>query len=209
MITIEHPIFLLGLVAGFLYLLTVIVGGELRPGYTIYQAISELTLPASPNRKKIGASFILFNILLLIYGVIIGVTFSFNFWLLVSGLTYVVVALAGFGMIRYPMDPLHSKDTKQGTRHNNLATVAIVGSITIIMSSTFGFHQVLALRSFVPISLVTSCLVAFFALGAWISAWRHSLAFGSFQKASLGLFMIWLGWSAVALSTITHFRGPV
>lgn len=194
--------FLFGLVAGLIYLLTVIVGGELRPGYTIYQAISELTLPASPNRTKISVSFILFNILLLIYGVIFGVTFSFNFWLLLSALTYVVVALAGFGMIRYPMDPLHSKDTKRGTRHNNLATVAIVGSIIIVISGTFGFYQVLALRPLALTSLVMSTLVALSALGAWISALRKSLAFGSFQKASLGLFMIWLGWSSVALSTI-------
>lgn len=183
------------------------IGGKSRPGYTIYQAISELTLPASPNRTNISVGFILFNLLLLIYGVITGVNFVFNFWLFLSGLAYATVALAGFGMMRYPMDPLHSKDTKRGTRHNNLATVAIVGSIIIIISSTFGFHQVSALRSFVPITLVMSCLVALTALGAWISAWRHSLAFGSFQKASLGLFMIWLGWSSVALSTITHFRG--
>lgn len=203
--TIEHPLFMFGLAASILYVLTVIAGGKSRPGYTIYQAISELTQPATVHRVAISIGFFVFNILLLLYGVLTGISFYFNWWLLLSGLVYVVVALAGFGMLYYPMDPVKKKDTKRGARHNDLATVAIVGSIIIIFSSTFGFYQVSTLRFLASTSLISSCLVTLLALGAWISALRHSLAFGSFQKTSLALFMIWLGWSAALISTITPF----
>lgn len=193
--------YLIGLAAGVLYLVTVVGGGQLQPGYTIYQAISELTLPSSPNHRLMTVSFVLFNILLLIYGVIIGINFSANSWLIFSGFVYVVVALAGFGMMLYPMDPKKGVDTKRGATHNNLATVAIVGAIIITISSTIGFSQIQTLRLLTRFSLLMSCSVALTALGAWISALRQSLAFGSWQKASLGLFMIWLGWSAVGLSS--------
>ena len=183
-------------------MLTVFVGGKLKPDFSIYQAISELTLPASPNRLKITVGFVLFNILLLVYGIIIGVNFASNFWLLLAGYFYIVVALAGFGMMRFPMDPLKNKDTKRGSMHNNLATVAIVGAIIIIISSTIGFYQVAQLRSLAFLSLLMSVAVTLTSLGAWISALRRSLAFGSFQKASLGLFMLWLIWSSFGLSVL-------
>jgi|GEM_PF-5426807 len=191
--------YLLGLSAGVIFILTVVVGGKLWPGYTIYQAISELTLPTSPNRTVITALFVLFNLLLLLYGIVTIVDLSANPWLNFSGWMYIVAGLAGFVMAYYPMDHRHNRPTMSGYIHRRMATLAIICSVIIVACSAVGFSQVELLRPLARLSIVLSVPVTLTAWGIWISALRKSLAFGTFQKASLGLFTTWLCWSSVML----------
>lgn len=191
--------YLLGLAAGVIFILTVIVGGKLWPGYNIYRAISELTLPTSPNRLIITALFVLFNLLLILYGIVTIVDLSANPWLNFAGWMYIVAGLAGFVMAYYPMDHKHAGPTRSGYIHRRMATIAIICSVIIMVFSAVGFGQVEPLRPLARLSAVMSVPVTLTALGIWISALRKSLAFGTFQKASLGLFTTWLCWSSVML----------
>ncbi|MDO8472060.1 MAG: DUF998 domain-containing protein [bacterium] len=191
--------YLFGLAAAVVYVLTIIIGGELWPGYTIYQAISELTLPTSPHRVPIIFSLVLFNILLLIHGIVIGKNLSHNRWFSFSSAVYAMTAVAGLLMASFPMDAPHTVFTSSGFIHRWMATNAIVGTVIIVFSSTIAFYQLKELRPLARLSLLFGIAVALTALGVWISALRLSLAFGSFQKSSLGLFMIWLGWTSLEL----------
>lgn len=196
--------YLFGVAAGILYVLTVIIGGQKWQGYSIYQAISELTLRTSPHWKTISHSFVIFNLLLLLHGIVFMIHWVTQPWLLFSGLAIVIVALAGLVMVRFPMDKKpNNGPTRHGIIHRRMASVAIEGSVVIAISSTIGFGQASALQSLVWPSAVLSVAIASTAFGIWMSSLSHSPAFGSFQKATLGLFMIWLSWTAIALALIS------
>lgn len=197
--TLPRNNYLFGLAAAIVYVLTIIIGGKLWPGYTIYQAVSELTLPTSPHRVPIIFSLVLFNILLLQYGIVIGKNLSHNRWFSFSSAVYTMTAVAGLLMAYFPMDAPHTGFTSQGFIHRWMATNAIAGTVLIVCCSTIAFYQMKTLRPLARWSLLFAIAIALTALGVWISALRLSPAFGSFQKSSLGLFMIWLGWTSLEL----------
>lgn len=194
--------YLFGLAAGILYVLTVVVGSKLWPEYTIYHAISKLTLRTSPHWVMVSTGFIIFNLLLLVHGTVIMINFSENPALRFSGWMYVVVAFAGFAMSYYPMNPDRHRDTRHGLIHRRMATLAIAGASLITISSTIGFSQLPLLRPLTTLSILLSGAIFLASFGIWMSALRRSPAFGSFQKASLGLFMLWLCWTAVTMARL-------
>ena len=191
--------FLFGVAAGLTFIATIIIGGQLWPGYSIYQAISELTSAASPHRELIIGCFILFNLLLLLHGMIIATNFVQNRWLQFSGSVYQLAALAGLVMAFFPMDARFSDPTIYGLVHRIMATISIVCSVVIVLSSAIGFGQTPQLSMLARRSLLIGCIVAVTALGVWISALQLSLLFGTFQKISLGIFMLWLCWTSLVM----------
>jgi hypothetical protein len=191
--------YLFGVAAGLTFIATILIGGRLWPGYTIYQAISELTSAAAPHRELIIGCFILFNLLLLLHGLIITTNFVQNHWLQLSGFAYQLAALAGLVMAFFPMDPRFSDPTIYGLVHRIMATIAIVSSVVIVLSSAIGFGQIPHLSQLARRSLLIGCLIAVTALGVWISALRFSLQFGTFQKISMGIFMLWLCWTSLVM----------
>lgn len=191
--------YLFGLAAALGYVATVVVGGRLWPGYTIYQAISELTLPTAPDGALIAGCFVFFNLLLLTHGLAIILNFWRNVWLRLSGFLYFVAAAAGLVMAYIPMDPRLSDPTVYGTIHRYMATIAICDAVLIVFTSAAGFNRVNQLRYLVKPSLIAGTLIALTAFGVWMSALQHSLLFGTFQKISLGLFMLWLALISLAL----------
>jgi hypothetical protein len=62
--------FLCGMIAPVLFILTAILGGALRPGYShIANTVSELFSPGSPNKPLLDAFHTIFAILLILFGV--------------------------------------------------------------------------------------------------------------------------------------------
>lgn len=194
--------YLFGPAAAIVYIVTIVVGGKLWPGYTVFQAISELTLPTSPYRIPIIFSLVLFNFLLLLHGIVIGQNLSHNRWFSFSSAVYAMTAVAGLLMAYFPMDAPHTGFTTHGFIHRWMATNAIAGTVLIVFSSTIAFYQIKKLRPLALPSLLFAVAITLSALGVWISALQTSIMFGSFQKASLYLFMIWLIWTSLELRRV-------
>src|SRR6185295_5575008 len=61
---------LCGVSAAVIYIGTVILGGVLRPGYShVSMAISELVADGAPNRTLLSSLFLLYNLLVSIFGI--------------------------------------------------------------------------------------------------------------------------------------------
>lgn len=184
--------FLFGPAAGVVFVLTVALGGRLRPDYTSYQAISELTLPASSYRFLSAGGLILFNLLLAGHGLELRSNFKYSLWLKLSGFLYLVAAAAGLVMIAFPMDPPLTDPTLSGTIHRTMATVAIISTVVVVICSAVGFRHIPQLKLMAAPSWWIGGAVGLTALGVWLSALDMSLMFGVYQKVSLGIFMLWL-----------------
>src|SRR5689334_25066647 len=91
---------LCGCSAAVIYIVTVILGGLLRPGYShISMAISELVADSAPNRSLLSSLFLFYNVLLTVFG--IGLFFKANSQTdgklsgIVGSLALILVGLAG------------------------------------------------------------------------------------------------------------------
>src|SRR5215211_2736948 len=102
---------LCGIAAAVVYVGTVILGGLLRPGYShISMAISELVSEGAPNRSLLSSSFLVYNILISLFGAGLILQVNGQPQGLISGrigsLALIAVGLAGILMeVAFPQEP--------------------------------------------------------------------------------------------------------
>ena len=172
-----------GILAPIAYVVTVMVGGILRPGYShIAQYISELIEAGAPNKTILDPLFALYNILTIAFGI--------GLFLYVGGilenrrkmvgtvgaLILLAEGLVGFLTVFFPQDPIGSPATATGNVHIVLASLS---------------------------SLTT--MLAMLLLGLWFRVIPTLRNYGLFSFISLGIVFVSGGFAA---STIAH-PGPV
>jgi hypothetical protein len=204
---------LCGIVAAVVYVGTVILGGLLRPGYShISMAISELVADGAPNRSLLSSLFLLYNLLLSLFGI--------GFFLKVrahsqgrvrgtiGSLALVAVGVAGILMeVAFPQEPGGTATTFTGIMHFVMAGVASLGTMVAILMLAVWFKHIPELKSHVVYSMI-SVAVIFVSGGSSAAAMaNHSPFFGLIERITILTFTLWvfvMGWKMAQLEQDSH-----
>ena len=194
----KKTLMLCGIAAAILYAGTVILGGLLRPGYShISMAISELVADGVPNRSLLSSLFLLYNILLSIFGIGLFLKVNSQPRERMSGITgslaLVAVGIAGILMeLAFPQEPGGTATTFSGMMHFVMAGIASLGTMVAILIMGFWFKHVPELKSYVKYSLISVAIV--FVSGGITAAAvaNHSSLFGLLERITIFTFILWL-----------------
>jgi len=158
-------LFLCGMIAPVLFILTAILGGALRPGYShIADTVSELFSPGSPNKPLLDAFHTIFAILLILFGigVLLFVRRSKQNLLLGSLGAALYIAMGCVSVATaaiFPQDAWGSPPTFQGQMHITLTGIVGLLSIASILLLGIWFQQVKLFPGFKTFSFITIGLV--------------------------------------------------
>ena len=187
-----------GISAAVIYIGTVILGGMLRPGYShISMAISELVAEGAPNRSLLSSSFLLYNILLSVFG--IGLFLTANGQPrgrgsgIIGSLALVLVGIAGVLMeLAFPQEPGGTATTFTGVMHMVMAGVASLGTMVAILSLALWFRNIPALKGQVAYSMISVAII-FVSGGLTAAAMaNHHPLFGLIERITIFTFTLWL-----------------
>jgi hypothetical membrane protein len=194
---------LCGSSAAVIYIGTVILGGLLRPGYShISMAISELVAEGAPNRSLLSSSFLLYNVLLSVFG--FGLFLKANSPSrgrargIIGSLALVLVGIAGILMeLVFAQEPGGTATTFTGTMHFVMAGVASLGTMVAILMMGLWFRNFPEMKSYVVYSVI-SVAVIFVSGGSSAAAMaNHSPLFGLLERITIFTFTLWIfviGW---------------
>jgi len=187
-----------GMSAAMVYVGSVILGGVIRPGYShMSEAISELVADGAPNRFLLSSLFLIYNLLLVAFGIglFLGVKDRSRGRRsgFIGSLALMLVGLAGVSMeLAFPQDPGGTPATFAGTMHLVMAGVASLGTMVAIVFLAFWFRNFSALKHYVTYSLI-SVTIIFISGGLSVAAMAnyHPL-FGLIERVTIGTFILWL-----------------
>jgi hypothetical protein len=157
----RRVVYLLGLLAPFLFIFTVILGGALRPGYShVTDTMSELFSPGSPNRLLLSVLYTFFAAMLSAFGFgmlrFVQEIGEFRTIGIVAALAFVAVGVVNILTATiFPQDAWGSIPTIFGRLH--IALHGVISLLSFLYMVLFGvwFHRTGLARYFMPYSLAT------------------------------------------------------
>ncbi len=180
---------LCGILAPVVYVLTVILGGIIRPGYShISQAVSDLIATAAPNKSLLDPLFALYNILVIAFAlgllqhvrndhqnrrILIGT---------IGALILVAQGIFGLATLFFP-EP--------------------AGGTSVAITSTGAMHIIFAGLS----SLTT--MIAILLLGFWFKNSQHLRRYGLYSFFSVSAVFLTGGLAAFSVATQSPVAGLV
>jgi len=181
--------YLFGLFAPFLLLITVILGGALRPGYShISETVSELFSPGSPNRLLLTVLHTTFALFLTLFGVglvrfvqntgrfkTIGITASLDFILV--GILNILTATV------FPQDAWGSTPTFYGEMHIIISGVLSVLSILYMILFGIWFNRTRIATFFLTYSIAT--VIGVVLTAGWFMAGYGSPIMGISERITI------------------------
>lgn len=194
----KRILMLCGVAAAIVYIGTVILGGLLRPGYShISMAISELVADGAPNRTFLSSLFLMYNVLLTLFGVGLFLQARERSDGRISGtigsLALVAVGLAGVLMeVAFPQEPGGTATTFAGTMHFVMAGVASLGTMLAILMLAFWFKQVPELKRYVTYSVISVAVIFVSGGSSAVAMANHSPMFGIIERITILTFTLWV-----------------
>jgi hypothetical membrane protein len=197
--TKRNPSFFWGIAAVVAYVLHVVLGGLLWPGYNhLAQPISDLTATSSPGRSVAAPLANLYGVLSIAFaGSLLVETWARKNRLLTVGLgllllLFTVSFLYGF----FPEDLPNEPPTVAGLMHI-VVTIAIV-PFTIATPIVVGIASRKDHRRFSLGSVVVGGLIFVFGGLTGLAMAVHSDLFGLAERINIGTLMVWI----VAVSSV-------
>jgi hypothetical protein len=190
---LRRILFSFGMAAVLVYVVTVILGGILRPGYNhLSMAVSELIAAGAPNKTLLDALFIAYNLFLIVFAWVVGMSVRSDGRPLAVAGAVILAAVGLLGLVMtlfFPMDPRGSPTTSAGTVHLVLASLLSLGSILSIVFLTFGGKE---RDAFWFYSMASFILVFLSGAFAAVSAAQGSPFLGLAERITIGLFLQWV-----------------
>jgi hypothetical membrane protein len=188
-----------GILAPITYIVAVVVGGLLRPGYSyISQYVSELIEAGAPNKAILDPLFAIYNILTIAFGVglflyIRNVSENRRRTVGTAGaLVLVLEGLVGFLTVFFPQDPIGSPLTATGSMHIVLASLSSLTTMLAMLLVGLWFRVIPALRNYGLYSFI-SWGVVFISGGVTASTIAHpGPVNGLIERITIFGFIQWL-----------------
>ena len=170
----ETVLALSGIAAAIIYVLAVVLGGALRPGYShISRFVSELIASGAPNKPALDGLFAAYNALTVAFG-----------WALVlqvrsteptdggsigiiGAIVLIIEGIIGLAILFFPQDPVGAKSTTTGTTHIVLAGLSSLATILAILFIGLWLGRDPTLRGYASYSFIT---VAFIFISGGVAA---------------------------------------
>lgn len=198
---LRKPLVYCGIAAPILYVITVIVGAALRNDYShIVNAISELLSNGAPNKAVLDIIFNIYNALLLAFAIggYMVLRNAHRLCRIAFGI-FIVIQVISFSWFLFPMDPLGSEATFQGTMHNVLGGVVAFATILMPLFMGLGLRRTEGFRKYVPYSFISSAIIFVSGLTGVILAGQGILMFGFFERITIGTYEVWIFVTALNL----------
>jgi hypothetical protein len=188
-----------GVLAPLAYVMAVIVGGILRPGYShIARYVSELIESGAPNKALLDPLFALYNVLTIAFGVglflyVKAIPQSRRKMLgIVGALILIAEGIFGFVTVFFPQDPIGSPATATGNMHIVLASLSSLTTMLAMLFLGLWFRIIPALRSYGLYSFI-SLGVVFISGGIAASTIAHpGPVNGLIERVTIFGFIQWL-----------------
>jgi len=187
-----------GVAAAVVYIGTVILGGLLRPDYShVSMAISELVADGAPNRLLLSSLFLLYNLLVCMFGV--GLFLRANSQVrgrasgMVGSLALIAVGMAGILMeVAFPQEPGGTAITFAGMMHFVMAGVASLGTMVAVLMLALWFRKLPEVKGYVAYSMISVAII-FLSGGMTAAAMaNHSPLFGLVERITIFTFILWM-----------------
>ncbi len=205
----RNKLFMLcGMLAPVMYVIAVIMGGILRPGYShISRFVSELIEAGAPNKSLLNPLFTLYNLLTIVFG--IGLYTRVRAMSKdkgkVSGslgaLVLVAEGLFGFLTVFFPQDPRGAPVTSKGIIHIVLAGLSPLTTILSMVLMGFWFRTIPRFRGYSIYSIVSAIIVFISGGVAAYTGATLSPILGLMERITIGGFLQWLFVIALKLYT--------
>jgi hypothetical protein len=197
----NKALILCGVLAPVVYVVTVILGGILRPGYShVAQAVSDLVASGAPNKALLDLLFAVYNLLTIAFGAGLfqNVRSEHQDRGKVAGalgaLFLAAEGIFGFVTLFFPEDPggLSGTISSTGTLHIVFAGLSSLTSMLTILFMGFWFRNIPRLRGYGLYSIIS--VIAVFLSGglAAVSVASHSPVGGLIERVTIGGFIQWL-----------------
>lgn len=195
-----------GALAAAVYVLAVVVGGAIRPGYShVSQFVSELITADAPNAALLNVMFATYNVL----------TAAFAWALLrnvragepnrrtnlgIAGAALLAAeGLFGLLTLFFPQDPVGAPVTPTGIIHIVLAGLSALTTMAAMLLLGMWFRAVPALRAYGIYSFASAAFV--FVLGgvSAASGASQSPVAGLLERLTIGGFLQWMAVVSVGM----------
>lgn len=205
---LEHLALWGGIAAPLLYVVTVLAGGAVLPGYDpVADPISALTAAGRPGIRWIEAGFGLYNLLLAAFAGV-GWTLAGRAWRPVFA-ALMVTAAAGLLMWPFAMDMPGAPVSVHGVVHLGLAAVASISTVLAVLLSAIAWHRAGRRRMtvFCALCLLVITLSGVAAGTAAAAGWP---IVGLVERLTIGSFMLWLAVTAARFAGMSKLApaGP-
>jgi hypothetical membrane protein len=190
-----------GILAPIVYVLTVILGGAIRPGYShVSQAVSDLIATEAPNKSLLDPLFALYNLLAIAFalglfqkvrsddqnrGKVVG-TFG----------ALVLVSQGIFGLITLffpePAGGMSVAITNEGAMHIVFAGLSSLATMIAILLMGFWFRNGQRLRGYASFSFLSVTFVFLTGGFAAYSVANQSPIAGLLERLTIGGFLLWI-----------------
>jgi len=196
---VETAFALSGIAAAIIYVLAVVIGGSLRPGYShISRFVSELIVSGAPNKHALDALFAAYNALT--------VAFGWALVLLVSSteptdggsigtigaIILIIEGIIGVAILFFPQDPVGAKATTTGTTHIVLAGLSSLATILAILFIGLWLGRDPTLRGYASYSFITVAFIFTSGGVAAATAAARSPLLGLTERLPIAGFLQWM-----------------
>ena len=205
---------LCGVLASLVYVGAVILGGLLRSGYShLADPISELTAAGAPNKTLLDILFLVYNLLVIAFGVGIqrvAITISHSkISGFVTSAALIATGISGVLLQFYfPQDPggAQAAATTTGSLHIAFAGLAALTSLIALLAAALWFRKQADLKAFVPYTLITFVVMLVsggFGAGAAVNGFP---LFGMIERITIGSLIVWLFVMSLRLYTLASLQ---
>jgi hypothetical protein len=189
---------LCGVSAAIIYVGTVLLGGWLRPGYShISMAISELVADGAPNRALLSSLFLLYNVLLTLFGIGLFLEVNSQSGGRISGVlgsvALVLVGIAGISMeLVFAQEPGGTAATFTGIMHFVMAGIASLGTMVALLMIGLWFRNFPDLKGYVIYSVISVAVIFVSGGSSVVAMANHSPLFGLIERITILTFTLWV-----------------
>jgi len=192
-----------GIISPAIYILTVILGGFLRPGYShLADPVSELTSSGAPNAFLMNILFGLYNLFIIAFGIGVALDGAYRSRKVAAcGWALFSVGVLGAVLYFFPQDPMHAPVTAMGIAHIIIAGLSFILMLLTILLFTLEARRREGKHMFCLYSYASFLLLLVSGSGAGLALMQGSDMVGLWERIMAASFLQWLvGFSAYGLS---------
>lgn len=195
-----------GVVAPMVYVVTVVIGGAITPGYShVRDAIGELMQGNAAHELVINVAFTLYNSLILLFGIALfmrarslgALDFS------IGARFVTATAVTGLAMIAFPMDPIGLPLTPSGIAHIILAGLASLFSMSGMLAICIGLRGLQGGRLWSNYAALSLTITFVSGVAAALGAVQLWWTMGFWERLTVGAYLQFVFVFALVLATGT------
>jgi hypothetical protein len=194
-----------------------LTAGAFWPGYNhAAQTVSELVARAAPHRLPVSAFFVVYNLLLLGYGLALrdlarewertrGLPSRLG---LLSGSGVAGLAILGLALLWLPMDPIGGGRTPVGLAHTVVAGLMAALAAAAAWLGGLWLRRASGLEDYSRFSLAAAAVMALFGALTFL-AFRFDAWAGLMERLIIGMYEAWMFVAARKFYRMTLVSGSV